>query len=65
MVFAWDIALDFDEWVQRMNTPPVAVAMLRSLLIEAPPAASATFQIGEQPALGFALKAAIIRARRD
>jgi ubiquinone/menaquinone biosynthesis C-methylase UbiE len=64
MVFAWDIALDFEEWVQRMNTPPVAVAMLRSLLLEAPPAAREAFQIVDRPTLSFVLKGAIVRARR-
>jgi ubiquinone/menaquinone biosynthesis C-methylase UbiE len=64
VVFAWDIALDFDEWVQRMNTPVIAVTMLRSLLTEAPPAARAMFQVGGQRTISFALKAAIIRAWR-
>ena len=63
VVFAWDIVLDFEEWVHRMNTPPLAVAMLRSLLTEAPPDARATFQVSEHPALSFALKAAVIRAK--
>jgi ubiquinone/menaquinone biosynthesis C-methylase UbiE len=62
VVYEWDVVLDFDDWVARMKTPPNAVAMLRSLLNEAPPAARETFQIRDDGRLSFSLKGVIIRA---
>ena len=64
VVFTWNIMLDFDDWVNRMNTPAIAVAMLRSLLVEAPPTALTEFEVSESPVLSFALNAAVIRAWR-
>jgi hypothetical protein len=64
VVYAWDIGLDFAEWVGRMNTPAIAVSMLRSLLTEAPAAARETFQVRSEPNLSFCLKAAVLRAWR-
>ena len=32
---AWRLAIDFDDWVARMATPPPIVAVLRGLLAEA------------------------------
>ncbi len=65
VVYRWDVGLDFDEWVARMNTPPSAVAMLHTLLREATDNARAVFQIrlGERPS--FCLKGAILRAWVD
>ncbi|MFN3333894.1 MAG: class I SAM-dependent methyltransferase [Caldilinea sp.] len=34
--YTWTLRLQFDEWTQRMATPPAAVAMLRTLLTHAP-----------------------------
>jgi SAM-dependent methyltransferase len=65
VVYEWDVVLDFDDWVARMKTPSNAVAMLRSLLSEAPPAARETFQIRDDGRLSFSLKGAIIRAERS
>jgi len=62
VVYEWDVVLDFDDWVARMKTPPNAVAMLRSLLNEAPTAARETFQIRDGGRLSFSLKGAIMRA---
>ena len=64
LVHTWDVELDFADWVARMRTPPDAVALLRTLLAEAPPAARTTFHIamGERPF--FCLKGAIIRGRK-
>ncbi|MGH2461276.1 MAG: class I SAM-dependent methyltransferase [Chloroflexota bacterium] len=58
----WDLSLDFEEWVARMRTPSDAVALLRSLLVEAPRIARETFQIRSRDRLTFCLKCAIIRA---
>ncbi len=64
VVYVWEVALDFAEWVARMKTPPEAVALLRTLLSEAPPAARETFRIAAGERLSFCLKGAIIQARR-
>jgi ubiquinone/menaquinone biosynthesis C-methylase UbiE len=62
VVHGWDLRLDFAEWVERMRTPPQAVAMLRTLLLEAPPEAKETYRIDDSGSLSFCLKGAIIRA---
>ena len=60
----WDVELEFEEWVTRMQTPPAAVALLRSLLADAPPRAREAFRIRTRDRLTFCLKGAIIRAWR-
>jgi SAM-dependent methyltransferase len=64
VVYRWDLRLDFAEWVERMRTPPLAVDMLRTLLLEAPPEAKEAFQIDLTGPLSFCLKGAIIRASK-
>lgn len=64
VVHTWNVALDFGAWVERMRTPPAAVAQLRTLLFEAPERARATFEIQTAPHLAFCLKGAIIRAEK-
>jgi SAM-dependent methyltransferase len=59
----WDLELDFADWVKRMQTPPLAVTMLRSILGDAPTQARETFHITGAEPLSFCLKGAIIRAR--
>lgn len=59
---AWDLTLDFDEWVTRMRTPADAVAMLRTLLTDAPGIARRAFQIRSRDRLSFCLKCVILRA---
>ena len=36
VLYTWGLRLQFDTWVQRMATPPAAVAMIRTLLDNAP-----------------------------
>ena len=36
VIFTWGVRLQFDNWVERMATPAPAVAMLRTLLANAP-----------------------------
>jgi ubiquinone/menaquinone biosynthesis C-methylase UbiE len=64
VVYTWDIRLDFAEWVERMRTPALAVAVLRALLVEAPPESRDAFQIHVSEPLSFCLKGAIIRAHK-
>jgi SAM-dependent methyltransferase len=64
VVHTWDLRLEFDEWVSRMNTPAQAVAMLRTLLTGAPAEARRAFHIETAPALSFCLKGAIVRGRK-
>jgi SAM-dependent methyltransferase len=65
ILYAWDVELDFVEWVQRMQAPPHAVTTLRSLLVEAPTPAREEFHIVTVNPLSFCLKGAIIRARLE
>jgi ubiquinone/menaquinone biosynthesis C-methylase UbiE len=62
VVHCWDLRLDFAEWVERMRTPPQAIAILRTLLVEAPLEAKEAFRIDNSGPLSFCLKGAIIRA---
>jgi SAM-dependent methyltransferase len=64
VVHAWDLRLDFADWVARMHTPLNAVALLRSLLLDAPSAAREAFHIDPTGPLSFCLKGAIIRGTR-
>lgn len=58
----WRLTLDFEAWVQRMNTPPAEVEQLRALMRDASPAARAAFDVTPTH---FALHAALIRAVRS
>lgn len=62
LLYTWDVELDFADWVQRMQAPPHAVTMLRSLLVDAPSPAREAFHITVADQLSFCLKGAIIRA---
>ncbi|MCP4037471.1 MAG: methyltransferase domain-containing protein [bacterium] len=44
---AWDIALDFEDWVARSRTPRAEVAELRSCFAQASPRVRERFAIGE------------------
>lgn len=60
VVFTWGVRLQFDNWVERMATPPNAVAMLRALLAGAPAEVRALLQIEEDDS--FTLQGALIKA---
>ena len=62
VVFTWSLRLDFASWVQRMATPPDAVAMLRSVLDGAPAEVRAALQV--EPDHSFFIPGALIRAQR-
>jgi len=61
----WDLRQNFDDWIKRMQTPPVAVAMLRSLLLEAPEDVRRIFgvEVADEK-LFFFLKRAMIVGQR-
>lgn len=59
----WDLALDFQDWVERMRTPPDAVAELQRLMATAPLAARETFRIVGDPVVSFCLKSALLTGR--
>jgi SAM-dependent methyltransferase len=56
--------LDGKSWVERMNTPPAKVAIIRELLAEASPAQRAYLEVRDNP-WGWTVPYAIIRATRD
>ncbi len=58
----WDLTLDFEDWVARMRTPSPAVAILRSMLTEAPADVRSAFQVRSRDRLTFCLKCVILRA---
>jgi len=60
VVFTWGVRLQFDNWVERMATPPNAVAMLRALLAGAPAEVRALLQVEEDDS--FTLQGALIKA---
>ena len=59
-VFSWGVRLQFDNWVERMATPPNAVAMLRTLLANAPAEVRALLQVEADDS--FTLQGALIAA---
>lgn len=58
--YTWNLYIDFASWVQRMLTPPTSVAMIRSLLDQAPSEVRQTLQIA--PDTSFSLRCALLRA---
>ena len=60
VVYTWPLRLQFDEWVQRMATPPAAVAMLRTLLDHAPAEVRAALAVEADHS--FTIPGALVRA---
>ncbi|MCW5840762.1 MAG: class I SAM-dependent methyltransferase [Caldilinea sp.] len=60
VIFTWGVRLQFDTWVERMATPAPAVAMLRTLLANAPAEVRARLQVEEDDS--FTLQGALITA---
>lgn len=56
--YTWTLRLQFEEWTQRMATPPAAVAMLRTLLTHAPAEVRAQLQV--EVDCSFTLQGALI-----
>lgn len=57
----WRIGIGFDSWVQRMRTPPVAVAAIRHLWQVAPAEVREHYRV--QPDGSFELEAVMVTAR--
>ena len=60
VVYAWTILIDFTSWVERIRTPPQQVAMLRTLLANAPDEVKTALAI--QPDGSFTMQCALIAA---
>jgi ubiquinone/menaquinone biosynthesis C-methylase UbiE len=56
---AWALRLEFDPWVARMNTPPLAVSQLRALLEGAPREVRAAMAIAD--GYDFSVTVALLR----
>jgi ubiquinone/menaquinone biosynthesis C-methylase UbiE len=59
-VLAWSIPIDFAPWVARIHTPQQHIAMLRTLLDEAPEEVREALQV--QPNHNFTFPGALLRA---
>jgi hypothetical protein len=57
VVYIWTIFIEFASWVVRMRTPPQRVAMLRTLLTDAPQEVKTELQI--QPDGSFTVQGAL------
>ncbi len=60
VVFTWGVRLQFDNWVERMATPPAAVGLLRTLLANAPAEVRALLQVEDDDS--FTLQGALFTA---
>lgn len=58
----WPLYLDFASWVARMNTPPNAVAQIKSLFDQAPPAIRQAFAVAQE--YSFTVPVALLRAKK-
>jgi len=61
--YRWALRLQFDEWTRRIATPPAAVAMLRTMLTNAPAEVHALLQI--EADCSFTLQGALIEGVRQ
>lgn len=62
---SWQLALDFDAWVERIDTPPGAVAQLTVLLGGAPEEIQRAFSIGNEGPFDWKIPVALLRAVRS
>jgi SAM-dependent methyltransferase len=60
----WGVPLDFDEWVERANTPEARRAQLRALFQGAPDGIRKAFALRTGERRGFDIPIALLRARR-
>ena len=58
--YTWNIRIEFTSWVQRMLAPPPAVAMIRTLLDQAPAEVRRALQV--EPDGSFTFRCALLRA---
>lgn len=60
----WRLAIDFDDWVVRMATPPAVVAVLRGLLADATAGVRAGLAVRSGERAGFEIPIALFLATR-
>ncbi len=60
----WRLALDFDDWVRRMATPPAVVAVLRGMLADATDGVRAGLGVRSGERAGFEMPIALFLATR-
>jgi ubiquinone/menaquinone biosynthesis C-methylase UbiE len=63
LAYTWNLRLDFASWVRRMATPPAAVAMLKTLLANAPAEVRAALKVEED--FSFTLRCALLRCLKS
>lgn len=59
IAYTWEIAIDLPSWLQRVNTRPEAVLMIRTLLANAPGEVRAALRV--QPDGDFTMQCALLR----
>ena len=57
----WDLRLDFESWVARMHTPPLAVDQLKALIDGAPREVRAAMSIASDEDYSFSIPLALLR----
>ena len=60
---SWDLPLNFEAWVARMNTPPLAVSQLRALFDGAPGEVRTALGIAGGHDYSFSVPVALLRGR--
>jgi SAM-dependent methyltransferase len=63
LIGSWGLELDFDDWVQRMRTPPDAVRQVQKLFAEAPVEVRDHFRVEGEPCHSWMIPVAVLRAR--
>jgi SAM-dependent methyltransferase len=61
----WRLAIDFDDWVLRMATPPARVAVLRGLLADATDGVRSGLGVRSGEGAGFEIPIALFLAKRQ
>lgn len=61
VVFTWELRLDFEAWVARMATPALAIAMIKTLLADAPQEIRRAMQVQED--FSFTVGGALLRGQ--
>jgi hypothetical protein len=57
------LAIDFDDWVRRMATPPAVIAVLRRMLADATDGVRAGLGVRSGERAGFEMPVALFRAQ--
>jgi ubiquinone/menaquinone biosynthesis C-methylase UbiE len=57
----WDLRLEFESWVARMNTPFLAITQIRALMDGAPREVRAALKLAEENTYSFSVPTALLR----